>query len=51
MPDGPANAMDPTTIGNQTEENISDGRYPNANMPPRVLPRSAQLPTIDAAAA
>ena len=48
IPDGPANAIEPTTIGNQASDNALSGMNPIANMPARVWARSSQLPTIAA---
>src|SRR5215218_7354189 len=51
MPEGPAKAMAPTTIGNHASVNQSLGRGdppPNATVPLSVSQRSPQLPTMEA---
>ena len=46
MPDGPANASAPTTIGKNAAVNASSGIPDvNATVPTRVSPRSLRLPT------
>ena len=51
IPDGPANAIEPTMIGNHSGDMACAGKYPNWNMPVTVLVRSLHVPTIAATTA
>jgi hypothetical protein len=48
IPDGPANAREPTMSGNHVAVNQSESKNPNENVPVTVDETSPQLPTIEA---